>query len=76
MVLQILFSTWVLFVFSALKPYYFKPAAVNIDYNIQYTRNTFISPSRAISDYLLSVRYVNRCMFQLLPYNIANIKKL
>lgn len=40
---------------ESLKPYYFKPAAVNIDYNIQYTRNTFISPSRAISDYLLSV---------------------
>eukprot|EP00794_Sanderia_malayensis_P007174 gene7174-7980_t len=38
---------------ESLKPYYFKPAAVDIDYNVRYTRNTFISASRAVSDYLL-----------------------
>ena len=40
----------------ALKPYYFKPAAVDIDYNVHYTRNTFISASRAVSDYFLTLR--------------------
>ena len=41
---------------SALKPYYFKPTAVDIDYNVRYSRNTFISASRAISDYFLTLR--------------------
>ena len=43
---------------SALKPYYYKPTALDVDYNVHYTRNTFISTSRAISDYLLSLRSV------------------
>lgn len=50
-VIQTLFSD-----FTALKPYYFKPKAADIDYNIRYTRNTFISASRAVADYLLSIR--------------------
>eukprot|EP00795_Rhopilema_esculentum_P000261 gene261-9909_t len=39
---------------ESLKPYYYKPTALDVDYNVHYTRNTFISSSRAISDYLLS----------------------
>lgn len=38
----------------AEKPYYYKPSS-NIDYNFVYTKNTIISASRALSDYLLTV---------------------
>ncbi|XP_012566700.1 proton-coupled zinc antiporter SLC30A9, mitochondrial isoform X1 [Hydra vulgaris] len=38
---------------SSEKPFYHKPR--KIDYNIIYTKNTSISASRAISDYLLTI---------------------
>lgn len=39
---------------SAERPYYHKPLR-QIDYNVIYTKNTIISASRALSDYLLTV---------------------
>ena len=37
-------------------PFYFKPSRMvqDIDYNMVYTKNTFISASRALSDYLIT----------------------
>ena len=42
--------------FEAERPYYHKPGKVAVtDYNVIYTKNTIISASRALSDYLLTL---------------------
>lgn len=40
------------------EPFYYTPKARNVDYNVAYTKNTFISASRALSDYLLTTEWV------------------
>jgi len=44
----------VLFSQYSEKPFYYSPSAKSVDYNIIYTKNTFITASRAISDYLVT----------------------
>jgi len=41
-------------------PFYYNPRARNVDYNIIYTKNTFISTSRALSDYLLTIEDLDK----------------
>ena len=46
------------FILAGSRKRYFKPEAVNIDFSRKYYENTFISATRAMSDYLLKPRYL------------------
>ncbi|XP_057294314.1 proton-coupled zinc antiporter SLC30A9, mitochondrial-like [Hydractinia symbiolongicarpus] len=56
------------------QPFYYRPAASTIDYNVVYTKNTFISASRALSDYLLTPEDLEgmRKTFVRTAYNDSN----
>lgn len=42
---------------------FFKMQPIDVNYDRKYYQNTFISATRAMSDYLLKPRYGTKCLF-------------